>query len=197
MSASAAVMRVPPLNLADAIGQQVTAVRNHHWTPVGHVMRIQLGISDESAYFQESVRERIAPITKMMGLTLDWNQKCFPYLAHMADGKTSRTEVFLFPRGIEHPPKIADPRYRRLLPTDPPVPMIRQDMDYYSSGQIFGRDGTRYLVLQPVEQIAIVVFSSMPILRGKTNPANGTKPAFLYSPAKKMGFLVGGLLTFD
>jgi hypothetical protein len=48
-----------------------------------------------------------------------------------------------------------------------------------------------------VEQIAIVVMASMPILRGRTNPANGTKPAFLYSPEKKMGYLVGGLLTFD
>lgn len=192
-----AVQRVPPLNLADKIGQQVDAIRNNHWMPIGHVMRIQLGISDESAYFQDTVREKIGPITKMMGLTLDWNQNCFPYLAHMADGKTARTEVFLFPRGIPYPPKMADPRYRRLMPSDPPVPMIRQDMEYYASGQIYGRDGTRYLVLQPVEQIALVVMASMPILRGRTNPANGTKPAFLYSPAKKMGYLVGGLLTFD
>jgi hypothetical protein len=192
-----AVKRVAPLNLADQLGQQATAVRNRHWTPVGHVMRIQLGISDDSAYFQDAVRDKIAPLTKLQGLTLDWNQQCYPYLAHMADGHTSRTEVFLFPRGIEYPPKIADPRYRRLSPTDPPVPMIRQDVDYYASGQIIGRDGTRYVVLQPVEQIAIVVMASMPILRGRTNPANGTKPALLYSPTKKIGFLVGGLLTFD
>jgi hypothetical protein len=196
-TASAPLMRAVSLNLADTLFQQIAAVRNRHWTPVGQVMRIQLGISDDSAYFQEQVREKLAPLTKMQGLTLDWNQNCFPYLAHMADGHTSRTEVFLFPRGIEYPPKIADPRYRRMSPTDPPVPMIRQDMDYYASGQIFGRDGTRFLVLQPVEQIAVVVMSSMPILRGRTNVANGTKPAFLYSPAKKMGFLVGGLLTFD
>jgi hypothetical protein len=191
------VQRVAPLNLADQLMQQMAAIRNRHWTPVGHVMRIQLGISDDSAYFQETIRAKISPITKVMGLTLDWNQNCFPYLAHMADGQTQRTEVFLFPRGVEYAPKMADPRFIRLKPSDPPVPMIRQDMDYYASGQIFGRDGTKYLVLQPVEQIAIVVMSSMPILRGRTNPANGTKPAFLYSPAKKMGFLVGGLLTFD
>ncbi len=191
------VKRVAPLNLADQIGQQVDAIRNRHWTPVGQVMRMQFGISDDSAYFQDAVRDKIAPITQRMGLTLDWNQNCFPYLAHMADGHTSRTEVFLFPRGIAYPPKMADPRYNRMSPTDPAVPMIRQDMEYYSSGQIFGRDGTRYLVLQPVLQIAIVVMASMPILRGRTNPANGTQPAFLYSPAKKMGYLVGGLLTFD
>lgn len=195
--AAPSVQRVAPLNLADQLAQQMTAIRNRHWTPVGQVMRIQLGISDDSAYFQDAVREKISPITKIMGLTLDWNQNCFPYLAHMSDGRTSRTEVFLFPRGVEYAPKMADPRYARMSPSDPPVPMIRQDMDYYASGQIFGRDGTRYLVLQPVMQIAIVVMASMPILRGRTNPANGTKPAFLYSPAKKMGFLVGGLLTFD
>jgi hypothetical protein len=198
MSARApAVMRVPPLNLADAIGQQNDAIRNHHWTPIGHVMRIQLGISDESAYFQDHVNERISGITRMMGLCLDWNQNCFPFLGHMADGKTNRTEVFLFPRGIEHPPKMADPRYRRMSASDPAVPLVRQDPEYYSSGQIFGRDGTRYLVLQPVEQIAIAVMASMPVLRGRTNPGNGTKPAFLYSPTKKIGYLVGGLLTFD
>jgi hypothetical protein len=115
----------------------------------------------------------------------------------MADGHTQRTEVFLFSRCVKYTPKMADPRYVRLSPTDPPVPMIRQDMDYYASGQIFGRDGTRYLVLQPVLQIAVVVMGSMPILRGRTNPGNGTLPAFLYSPTKKTGFLVGGLLTFD
>jgi hypothetical protein len=192
-----AITRAAPLNLADALLQQMNAVKNRHWTPVGHVMRIQLGISDDSAYFQEIVREKLAPLTKLQGLTLDWNQNCFPYLAHMADGHISRTEVFLFPRGIEYPPKIADPRVRRMSTSDPPAPMIRQDIDYYASGQIFGRDGTRFLVLQPIEQIAIAVMSSMPILRGRTNPANGTKPALLYSPARKTGFLVGGLLTFD
>lgn len=198
MSATApAVMRVPPLNLADAIGQQVTAIRNRHWTPIGHVMRMQLGISDESAYFQDSVRERIAGITKMQGMCFDWNQSCFPYLGMMADGKVNRTEIFVFPRGIEHPPKIADPRYRRMSPTDPPAPMINQDMEYYASGQIFGRDGARYLVFQPIEQIAICVMASMPILRGRTNPGNGTKPAFIYDAKHRQGFIVGGLLTFD
>lgn len=192
-----AVMRVPPLNLADQLLQQNEAIRNHHWNPIGHVMRIQFGLSDESAYFQDAVREKIAGVNKMMGLCLDWNQSCFPFLAMMADGKVNRSEVFLFPRGIEHPPKMADPRFIRASVDAPAVPLVRQDPEYYSSGQIFGRDGTRYLVLQPVEQIAVCVMASMPMLRGRTNPSNGTKPAFLYSPAKKVGYIVGGLLTFD
>jgi hypothetical protein len=99
---------------------------------------------------------------------------------------------------VTAPPKIADPRHRRLSPLDPEAPKIPQDVDHYASGRIFSREYNDWFrVLQPVEQIAIRVTATFVLLHGRTNLANGTKVAFLYCPKKRLGFLVGGLLTFD
>jgi hypothetical protein len=199
MSAAApAIQKAAPLNLADELGRQMTAIRNRHYFPLGYMMRVQLGISDESAYFQEQVRSKLGPLTRIQGLTLDWNQECYPMIAEIRDGVVGRTEQFVFPRGVERPPKISDPRVRRLSPTDPLAPMIPQDVDHYASGVIFSRaHNETFRVLQPVEQIAIRVCATFLLLRGRTNPANGTKVALLYNPRKNLAFLVGGLLTFD
>jgi hypothetical protein len=173
-------------------------IRERNYFPLGMMMMMMLGVSDDSAYFQDPVNKHLGPLTKVQGLMLDWNQDVYPQIAELRSPGSQRTEQFVFPRGVCSPPKIADPRHRRLSPTAAPAPMISQDMRHYASGQIFSRQyNDMFLVLQPVEYIGIRVTATLLRLFGRTNPANGTKVAFLYSPKKQMGFLVGGLLTFD
>jgi len=192
------IQKVAPLNLAEALQIHTTAIRDRNYFPLGMMMNMFLGVSDDSAYFQEAVRKNLAPITKAQGLQLDWPQNVSPQIAELRSPGGNRSEQFVFPRGVAAPPKIPDPRWRRLSPLDPPAPMIEQNLDYFASGKIFSREYNDWFrVLQPVECIGIRVTATLLRLFGRTNPANGTKVAFLYSPKKQMGFLVGGLLTFD
>jgi hypothetical protein len=192
------ILKAAPICLADITQQHINGIRARKYFPLGYMMRMQLGVSDESAYFQDPVNRHLGPLTRIQGLTLDWDQNVYPQLAELKDGQLNRTEQFVFPRGVAAPPKIADPRYRRLSAADPLPPQIPQDIDHYASGKIFSREYNDWFrVLQPVEQLAIRVTATLLLLHGRTNPANGTKVAFLYSPKKKVGFLVGGLLTFD
>jgi hypothetical protein len=198
LNRSARIQKAAPINLADKLQLHIDAIRERNYFPLGMMMNMFLGVSDDSAYFQDPVNKHIGPLTKVQGLSLDWNQNVYPQIAELKAPGGNRSEQFVFPRGVTAPPKIADPRYRRLSPTDPDPPMISQDVRHYASGQIFSRQyGETFLVLQPVEYIGIRVTATLLRLFGRTNPANGTKVAFLYSPKKQMGFLVGGLLTFD
>lgn len=184
-------------NLADILSQQMRAIRDRSHVPVGYVLRIQLGASDDSAYFQDPVNAQIAPLTRVQGLAFEWDQTCYP---HMTEMGSRGSGTFLFPDGVRELPKITDPRTRRLSPTDPVAPKIRQDLDYYASGTLLGRDGSEYYVLQPIEQIAVRIPTTMVILRGLTSPFNGTKVALLFSKKKRHGvhwaFLVHGALRF-
>jgi hypothetical protein len=191
-------MKAAPLNLAETLQFHQTAIRDRNYFPLGMMLNMFLGVSDDSAYFQDPVNKHLGPLTKVQGLQLDWNQNVYPLIAELRAPGGNRSEQFIFPRGVCAPPKIADPRYRRLSATDPQPPMISQDIDHYASGKIFSREYNDWFrVLQPVECIGIRVTATLLRLFGRTNPANGTKVAFLYSPKKQMGFLVGGLLTFD
>ena len=196
-SMAPAIKRPRPSNLADILLQQQDAIRNHRHVPVGYTLRIQLGASDDSAYFQDPVNAAIAPLTKLQGLSFEWDQECYPMITEMG---TRGSGQFLFPLGVRELPKISDPRSRRLSPTDPIAPKIRQDLDYYASGTLLGRDGMEFYVLQPVEQIAVRIPTSILLLRGETNPFNGTKVCLLFSKKKRHGvhwaFLVHGNLRF-
>jgi hypothetical protein len=192
-----AIKRPRPMNLAEILPAQMDAIRNRLHVPVGYVLRIQLGASDDSAYFQDPVNAQIAPLTRIQGLSIEWDQECYPLITEMS---ARGSGTFLFPDGVKALPKISDPRSRRLSATDPMIPKIRQDLDYYASGRILGRDGMEYYVLQPIEQIAVRIPTSILILKGDTNPFNGTKVALLFSKRKRHGvhwaFLVQGLLRF-
>jgi hypothetical protein len=199
MATAAAVAKPKPVCLADKIQQQMEAVRDHHYLPLGLLMRLQLGISDDSAYFQDAVRNHLAPISRLQGLMLDWPQDCSPQIAELQDGRSGRTQQFIFPRGVGRPPRISDPRFVKLHVADPEPPSMTQDVDYYASGLIYHRNGTKFYVLQPVEQLAVRPYGAATIilLRGRTNIFDGTKVALLFSPFKKLAFLVGGMITFD
>jgi hypothetical protein len=108
--------------------------------------------------------------------------------------------IFLFPLGVKALPKIFDPRCRRLSQADPLPPKIRQDLDYYASGRMINRDGMSFYVLQPVEQIAIRIPTTIQILRGETHPMTGRKVCMLFSERRLYGvhwaFLIHGMLRF-
>jgi len=184
-------------NLAGILQDQMRAIANRAHIPVGYVLRIQLGASDDSAYFQDPVNAQIAPLTRRMGLSFEWDQGCYPRLTEMG---SRGSESFVFPDGVKSLPMITDPRSRRLSPTDPIAPKIRQDLDYYASGTLLGRDGSEYYVLQPIEQIAVRIPTTIAILQGMTHPFDGTKVAMLFSKKKRHGvhwaFLVHGALRF-
>ncbi len=194
------VMRQPAASLADILLQHIGAIRNRTCLPLGRVLRIQLGISDDSAYFQEEIRQKLVPISHLQGMMLDWTQQYSPEIAELKDGTASgRTMQFVFPRGVNVPPRIQDPRFRKLNVNDADPPTMRQDVEHYASGFILDRSGTKYYVLQPIEQICVQPYGvpTLLLLYGRTNPWNGTKVAFLFSPKTKTGFLVHGQLGFD
>lgn len=192
-----AVHRPKPENLAEVLQQQREAIRLRRHVPAGYVMRIQLGVSDDSAYFQDPVNAQIAPLTKIQGLTFEWDQDCYPHAVEM---NARGSGVFLFPDGVKALPKITDPRSRRLSPTDPVAPKIRQDLDYFASGQLIGRDGAEFYVLQPVLQIALRIPTTFAIATGIPDPISGKRTALLFSKRRINGahtaYLVLGQLRF-
>jgi hypothetical protein len=196
-SLSAAVKRPRPANLAEILPEQMKAIGDHTHVPAGQMLWLMLGGCDDSAYFQDPVNAQIAPLTRIQGLSLQWEAGTHPRIVEMT-GRGSGS--FLFPDGVKAPPMISDPRSRRLSPTDAITPKIRQDLDYYASGRIIGRDGMEYYVLQPVEWIGLRIPTTLVRLKGETNPTNGTKVALLFSKTKRNGmhwaFLVHGLLRF-
>jgi hypothetical protein len=192
-----AIPRPRLTNLAEALHAQQLAIRDRKHVPVGYVLRIQLGPDDDAAYFQDPVNAQIAPITRMQGLSFEWDQTCYPHMTEM-NGRGSG--VFLFPDGVRALPKISDPRSRKLSPFDPDPPKIRQDLEYFRSGIVVGRDGMTYHVLQPVLQIAVRIPTSMVILDGQMPGPDGRHAALLFSEKKRHGvhwaFLVHGNLRF-
>lgn len=198
MASAAAVLRPSAVNLADELKIQRAGISRRDFFPIGYMLRLQLGIDAQSAYFEsQKLTEKIASISRVQGLALDWNQTNYPLIAELRSPTGGRSETFVFPNGVAAPPKIADPRITRLAASDPKVPMLSQNMEDYASGKIVGRDGTTFIVLQPIEQIAVRIASTIVILRGFPGPRNGTRPALLYSERKREGYIVGGRVDFS
>lgn len=194
-------IRPKPVCLADKIERQVLAIREKKFADLGLVMRIQLGISDDSAYFQSQANEHLKEITKLQGLTFEWDQSCRPKISEVLDGQSGLRQ-FIFPDLWAQLPKIPDPRYRKLHVLDPEPPRIPQNLELFASGLIIHRDGTKFYCLQPVLQLAIQPFgvSTFLLLHGRANPWDGKHPALLVEARKKghaMAFLVGGKLDFS
>lgn len=201
--ASPNVLRPKPISLADKIHRHAAAIRDRKIADLGLVMRIQLGISDDSSYFQSQANEYLKDITRIQGLSFEWDQSCRPKISEIVDGTSSGGREFVFPNLWAKLPDIPDPRYRRLHPNDPAAPKISQHIDYFASGKIFGPGGVEFICVQPVLQIAIQPFGvpTFLILRGSANPFDGKHPALLIERRKKRGnalaFLIGGKLDFS
>lgn len=188
MSKSAAVRAPRQPSLAEQLDFRRLAMRDKTFIPIGRMITIRLGVDDNAAYFQEQVRTKLVPITQKQGLILDWG-KDGPQMAQCARDR----DVYVFPRGIHRPPAIKDPVIGSFH-----APTIKQDLGHYSSGVVTGRDGTTFIVLQPVEQVVVLVGGAgMLIMNGRTHPIDGTKCAMLINPQTWEGHIVQGLLTFD
>lgn len=197
-------LRPKAVCLADKIERQVLAIRAHKFADLGLVTRIQLGIADDSAYLQSQASEYLKEITRVQGLTFEWNQTCRPKISEVVDGKTGTAGArqFVFPDLWAQLPYIPDPRYRKLHLLDPDPPKIPQNLEYFASGLVIHRDGTKFYCLQPVLQLAIQPFgvATFLLLHGRPNPWDGKYPALLAEAKKKghaMAFLVGGKLDFS
>jgi hypothetical protein len=194
-------LRPKTLCLADKIERQVLAIREKKFADLGLVMRIQLGVSDDSAYFQSQANDHLKEITKIQGLTFEWNGSCRPKISEVLDGQSGLRQ-FIFPDLWAKLPDIPDPRYRKLHVLDPDPPRIPQNLELFASGVVIHRDGTKFYCLQPVLQIAIQPFgvSTFLLLHGRANPWDGKHAALLVESRKKghaMAFLVGGKLDFS
>lgn len=188
MSASATAMRPRAATLGEQLDFRRDCLRNKNHVPIGRMITIRLGIDDSAEYFREQVRQKLAPITQKQGLMLDWGVNG-PQIAQAVRDR----DVYVFPRGVNHPPKIADP-------VDGAVGArkITQDLRHFASGKIFGKDGSMFLVLQPVEQVVVFLAGShLTIMNGRTHPMDGTKPVLLINPSTWEGHIAMGLLTFD
>ena len=195
-------IRPKPVCLADKIDRQLLAIQNRKVADLGLVSRVQLGIADDSAYFQAQANDYLKEITKLQGLTFEWNQTCRPKISEIKDGLNVRGgRQFVFPDLWAQLPHIPDPRYRKLHVADPEPPKIPQNLEFFASGLVIHRDGTKFYCLQPVLQIAVQPFgvATFLLLHGRANPWDGKYPALLVEKRRSghvMAFLVGGHLDF-
>ena len=199
-----AALRQAPTSLADKIRGQMDAIRNRKYAPLGLVMRIQLGVSDDCAYMQGQANDHLRHMTKFQGLSFEWDQTNSPKICEMIDGFSGSTgnREFVFPDLWPKLPRIPDPGAPlRTSPSAPATPRISQNLEYFASGKILGA-GVEFMVLQPVLQIAIRPFgaSTFLMLNGKVNPWDGKYPALLVEKKARanhqMAFLIGGRLEF-
>lgn len=96
----------------------------------------------------------------------------------------------MFPFGLGQPPRCSDPRVPGITKR-----MIDQDFEDLADGYIAGRDGTKFIVLQPVLYIGIWPFgvATLLMLMGHADPASGKHPALLVNPKTKEAHIIGGL----
>ena len=192
---SAAIGRVTDFNLADLIRYRRDAVRNRRWMPMGYLVGITFNLSDESAYGSPEVQEK-------------WKRSNAPHrnwlrlLWHKDHGMPvmgdARNNVFVFPFGLPELPPVFDPSAgapHGWVNPSTDMPVISQDPLDYVNGYVAGRDGTKFLCIQPIESIALVAANSMFVFRAYTDNATGTKPAFLFTPDLREAHIVGGFLA--
>jgi len=140
--------------------------------PIGKMLALFLGPDDKAAYMKnESVRDRIASITKVRGLQLEWPQSIAPHCSWTHD-----QSAVVFPFGCPKPPRIPDPRAQGTGKT------IAQDIVDYASGYIEGVGGEQFIVLQPVLYIGVWIMDGLYNLIAHPDPVSGKYPALLMHP---------------
>lgn len=142
-------------------------------SPIGKMLALFLGPDDKAAYAKDdTVRERIASISKIRGLQLEWPQSIAPHIS-WTRGQAS----IVFPFGCPKPPSIPDPRPGQR------GKIIQQDIHEYASGYIEGV-GEQFIVLQPVLYIGVWIMDGLYNLMAHPDPVSGKYPALLMHPRK-------------
>lgn len=173
-------------SLTDVIERHREAAKTRRYEPIGKMLNILLGPDDDAAYMQRlEVRERIERLSKVQGLQIDWGQHEAPQIA-WAPHRSS----CMFPYGISAPPRISNP-----LGVRSRQKTITQDLRDYASGVIAGRDGSVFMVLQPVLYIGLWPFGVASLFTMLGHPDHtGKFPALLINTKTREGHLIGGLL---
>ena len=141
--------------------------------PIGKMLSIFLGPDDNAAYAQKAdVRDRIASLSKVQGLQLQWTQDVAPHLSWTFDQKS-----LVFPFGCVKPPAIMDPRVPGTTRK-----MVAQNIADYASGYIEGVDGSSFVVMQPVLYIGVWIMDGLYNLIAHPDPISGKYPALLMAP---------------
>jgi len=174
-------------NLTDIIERNRESVRTRRYETIGKMLNIMLGPDDSAEYMRGGdAHARVSRLSKVQGIQIDWGQDRGPVLA-WAPGRSNCT----FPFGIDAPPRIKNP----LNHIEKTNNTISQNLEDYASGFIAGRDGSKFLVLQPVLYIGVWPFGVPSLFTVLGHPDQfGKYPALLINTKKREGHIVGGIL---
>lgn len=177
-------MRVVHDDLTQQILDNREDMRNSRSFAIGKMLNLFLAPEDNAHYATNlKVRDRIASVTKVRGLQLDWGQRSSPHICW-----NSKHNSIVFPFGCAKPPRIADPRVGGI--TDK---TISQNITDYASGYIAGVDGTQFVILQPVVYIGVWIMDGLYRLVAHPDPVSGKYPALLMSPTSSEAHIVYGI----
>jgi hypothetical protein len=218
LSALASVGRVSDFDLTGIIQYQRDSIREHKYSMIGRLTDLRLGVDDRAEYTRGAAWQRICAQSKVVGLTLRWSAAEAPYVAFANDKQT-----VLFPDGMPKPPKIEMSVYRLInaaakdlppglaydkkgeLVADNKEGKVVQSIFDFASGSLTGRDNSRFVILQPVEQL--VMLANVASTRFKSTGTmldcygratfDGRYPFLLVSPFTKEAYLAGGRFSFD
>lgn len=192
-----AVTRVQNFDLTGTLQYQRDMIAQRKCLPFGRILNIQLGLDDNAQYCQGEAWQRVSKISKIQGLTLEWKNDEAP-VAYWAEDK----QTLLLPNGIQNLPtmvaQIFGPRIvRDNLKDTTELPRIPQRLSDYSSGRIMGRDGSGFLILQPVLQVIVLAFGVSTMINLKGSSLHNRWPFLMVSPKNHEAYLAGGRLAFD
>jgi hypothetical protein len=146
-------------------------LRHNRSHAIGKMLQLFLAPDDTARYaLDPDVRERMASITKVRGLQLDWGQ-------HAAENVcwNARHDGLVFPFGLRKPPRVSDPRVPGAT-----TKTISQNVCDYASGYVGDmQGGGQFIVLQPVAYIGVWILDGLYNLVGHPDPVSGKYPALL------------------
>jgi len=211
------VQRVGAFDLTGIIDYQRESIRLKRFSFFGRLTNLRLGLDDRAEYFQSDAFQRLCVTNKVIGHTLEWPADKAPAVAWADDRST-----LLLPDGIQYAPSISIRAFMRVdlaskhLPpgvkwngsrvvADKASGRVRQNMFDFASGALTGRDGSRFAILQPVEQA--VVLANVRSTRWQSNGTmmncqgkptfDGRHPFLLVNPFSPEAYLAGGKFDFD
>ena|ERR1700686_2614197 len=189
---SAGVQRVTDFSLAGMLQYRRDVMRDRKCLIVGKLWAFTIGASDGAAYEKAGRRHDRAPGSNQPAranqLMIEWPEEQAPVVARGQLGE------FFFPFGIAEPPRIKDTYVNVIQDPNKPAPEVAQDLADLADGFVAGRDGSQFLVFQPVTSMIIRVVKTLQGFKGYTDTASGTHPALLLNPISHEAHIVGGNL---
>ncbi len=197
----ATVITNPTFTLADRLKVQGERTSAREYTVIGKLMSIHWearrnisGLSQSRSPGFDSLSEKQRIL--WASLALDWlDHKKAPTIAVSRDRRD-----YLLPMGLTPLPAIPDPRWlpKRAGEIAPRIPQPLVGCPVVGDracGQLRNSRGVTYLVIQPITELALMLFSGgggFGRLRGMVDPADGTHPALLIDPETFTAHFVGG-----